>query len=195
MNSAPIYLASRSPRRRELLQQIAVEFLVIEADIDESVLPGEVALDYVKRIAFEKAQAGVKSLSSDDLTFVLAADTAVIVRGEIFGKPVNDDDARHMLKLLSGETHQVMTAIVLANHTQTFIDVSISQVRFGTMTNSDIDWYVSTGEGQDKAGGYAVQGLGAIFIEEIRGSYSGIMGLPIRETAQLLKQMDSQCEQ
>lgn len=194
MNFPAIYLASRSPRRRELLQQMAVDFAVMAADIDESVLAGEQPLDYVRRIAIEKAAAAL-ALTSDDSKPVLAADTAVIVDGKIFGKPVNDDDARHMLKQLSGNTHQVMTAVAMSRGQQTLCDVSISEVSFATLSEADIDWYIQTGEGQDKAGAYAVQGLGAIFIEQIRGSYSGIMGLPIRETGLLLKQMDSQREQ
>ena len=113
MNFPAIYLASRSPRRRELLQQIAVDFAVITADIDESVLPGEAALDYVRRIAIAKAQTGLEKLAGHDLTPVLAADTAVILDKDIFGKPVSDADARRMLKLLSGQTHQVMTAVAL----------------------------------------------------------------------------------
>lgn len=194
MNFPAIYLASRSPRRRELLQQMAVDFAVMAADIDESVLVGEQPLDYVRRIAIEKAAAAL-ALTSDHSKPVLAADTAVIVDGKIFGKPVNDDDARHMLKQLSGNTHQVMTAVAMSRGQQTLSDVSISEVSFATLSEADIDWYIQTGEGQDKAGAYAVQGLGAIFIEQIRGSYSGIMGLPIRETGLLLKQMDSQREQ
>lgn len=173
---------------------MAVDFAVMAADIDESVLVGEQPLEYVRRIAIEKAAAAL-ALTSDHGKPVLAADTAVIVDGKIFGKPVNDDDARHMLKQLSGNTHQVMTAVAMSRGQQTLCDVSISEVSFATLSEADIDWYIQTGEGQDKAGAYAVQGLGAIFIEQIRGSYSGIMGLPIRETGLLLKQMDSQREQ
>lgn len=195
MNFQPIYLASRSPRRRELLQQIGVDFAVIAADIDESVRPKELPQDYVQRIAREKAQAGLSRLNGSEIRPVLAADTAVIVEGEIFGKPVNDDAARLMLKQLSARTHQVMTAVALAMNGDILQAISVSEVRFARLQASDIDWYLATGEGQDKAGSYAVQGLGALFIEEIRGSYSGIMGLPVRETGQLLKQMESQREQ
>ena len=194
MNFPSIYLASRSPRRRELLQQMAVDFAVIAPDIDESVQAGETPERYVRRIAEEKARAG-QTLLKDGLTRpVLAADTAVIVNDRIFGKPVDDADARRMLKQLSGNTHRVMTAVSLAGSEDLHHAISVSEVRFAVLSETDIDWYVSTGEGSDKAGSYAVQGLGAIFIEQIKGSYSGIMGLPIRETAQLLK-MDSQREQ
>lgn len=196
MNYPRVYLASRSPRRRELLQQMAVDFAVIGADIDESVLDSESPSDYVRRIAIEKAEAGQSALLADDkLMPVLAADTAVILNGNIFGKPVNDDDARHMLQQLSGHTHQVMTAVALAKANQILCKVSVSDVTFARLSDEEINWYLQTGEGRDKAGSYAVQGLGAIFIEQIRGSFSGIMGLPIRETGQLLKQMDSQREQ
>lgn len=191
MNLPAIYLASRSPRRRELLQQIAVDFAVINPDIDETVQAGELPLDYVRRIAIEKAEAGKALLLEADLKPVLAADTSVVVNNEIFGKPVNDAEARRMLKLLSGQTHQVLTAVALASNQQTLCQVSTNEVRFCELADADIDWYLQTGEGQDKAGSYAVQGLAALFIESIQGSYSGIMGLPIRETGQLLMQMES----
>jgi septum formation protein len=189
MNFPAIYLASRSPRRRELLTQMAVDFAVIAADVDESVQPGESPQDYVQRIAVEKARAGVSGLAANDKKPVLAADTAVIVDQTIFGKPVNDDDARRMLKMLSGHSHQVMTAVALASENDLKTALSVSEVRFAAMTEAEIDWYIQTGEGRDKAGSYAVQGLGAIFIDQIQGSYSGIMGLPVRETGQLLMQM------
>ncbi|MED5510796.1 MAG: Maf family protein [Pseudomonadota bacterium] len=189
MNFPAIYLASRSPRRRELLSQMAVDFAVLAADVDESVQPGESPQDYVQRIAVEKARAGVSGLAANDKKPVLAADTAVIVDQTIFGKPVNDDDARRMLKMLSGHSHQVMTAVALASEIDLKTALSVSEVRFAAMTEAEIDWYIQTGEGRDKAGSYAVQGLGAIFIDQIQGSYSGIMGLPVRETGQLLMQM------
>ncbi len=189
MNFPAIYLASRSPRRRELLSQMAVEFAVIAADVDESVQPGELPQDYVQRIAVEKARTGVSLLASDDKKPVLAADTAVIVDQTIFGKPVNDDDARRMLKLLSGHSHQVMTAVALASDSELKTALCVSEVHFAALTEAEIDWYIQTGEGRDKAGSYAVQGLGAIFIDQIQGSYSGIMGLPVRETGQLLMQI------
>ncbi len=187
-----IYLASRSPRRRELLEQIAVDFAVINPDIDETAHEGELPYDYVKRIAIEKAEAGKALTLETDPKPVLAADTSVVVNNAILGKPVDDDDARRMLKLLSGKSHQVLTAVALANEQRTLSQVSSNTVQFCPLSDADIDWYLATGEGGDKAGSYAVQGLAALFIESIQGSYSGIMGLPIRETGQLLKQMESQ---
>lgn len=191
MNFPAIFLASRSPRRRELLQQMAVDFAVLTPDIDESVQVGEQPLAYVRRIAHSKAEAGLLMLAAADKRPVLAADTAVIINERILGKPGDDAEARHMLKQLSGQTHQVMTAVALAYNGQVLNAVSVSDVTFAPLSETEIDWYLQTGEGRDKAGSYAVQGLGAIFIEQIRGSYSGIMGLPIRETAELLKQMDT----
>lgn len=191
MTFPAIYLASRSPRRRELLQQIAVDFAVINPDIDETVQRDEAPLDYVKRIAVEKAEAGKALLLDADPKPVLAADTSVVLNNVIFGKPVNDADARRMLKQLSGQAHQVLTAVALAVDGQTRCQVSTNEVHFCDLSEADIDWYLQTGEGRDKAGSYAVQGLAALFIESIQGSYSGIMGLPIRETGQLLMQLES----
>jgi septum formation protein len=188
MNFPPVYLASRSPRRRELLSQMAVDFAVIAPDVDESVQTGEAPAMYVERIAIDKARAGLAMLAAQDKKPVLAADTAVIVEQAIFGKPVNDADARRMLKMLSGNTHKVMTAVALASPDVLLTAISVSQVSFAEMSEAQIDWYIQTGEGRDKAGSYAVQGLGALFIDHIQGSYSGIMGLPIRETGQLLMQ-------
>lgn len=188
MNFPPVYLASRSPRRRELLSQMAVDFAVISVDVDESVQIGEAPAMYVERIAIDKARAGLAMLAAQDKKPVLAADTAVIVEQAIFGKPVNDADARRMLKMLSGNTHKVMTAVALASPDVLLTAISVSQVSFAEMSEAQIDWYIQTGEGRDKAGSYAVQGLGALFIDHIHGSYSGIMGLPIRETGQLLMQ-------
>jgi nucleoside triphosphate pyrophosphatase len=193
MNFPAVYLASRSPRRRELLGQMTVDFAVIAPDVDESVRPGEKPADYVMRIAMAKAKAGRAMLSAGKNNKpVLAADTAVIIDEQILGKPVDDGDARNMLKRLSGKTHQVMTAVALASSTQLLTDLSVSEVRFAKLSEAEIDWYIQTGEGRDKAGSYAVQGLGALFIDQIQGSYSGIMGLPIRETGQLLMQLKSQ---
>jgi septum formation protein len=195
MKFPSLYLASKSPRRRELLQQMAVDFAVISPEVDESVIDGEAPEHYVRRIALSKAEAGRALLSNADRKPVLAADTVVVLNEQIFGKPGDEQDARGMLKQLSGQTHQVMTAIALAFEQQLESSVSISEVTFAELSEQQIDWYLQTGEGADKAGGYAVQGLAALFIEQIRGSYSGIMGLPIRETGQLLMRMDSDSEQ
>lgn len=190
MKFPSIYLASRSPRRRELLLQMGVDFSVINPDIDESVLENELPLDYVSRIARLKAEAGRKLLLSADRKPVLAADTAVVIDKTILGKPQNDLQAASMLKMLSGKTHQVMTAIALTSSDQLQTAVSVNDVRFAELNEKEIHWYINTKEGVDKAGGYAVQGQAALFIERIEGSYSGIMGLPIRETGQLLSKMD-----
>ena len=196
MRFESIYLASRSPRRRELLQQMAVDFTVINSDVDETVRAKESPADYVVRIAEAKARAGRALLSNIDPKPVLAADTAVVVQNRIFGKPVNDADARRMLKQLSGSTHQVLTAVTLATQDGVLqTKISTSEVSFAQLSDSQIDWYLQTGEGNDKAGAYAIHGLAALFIEKIAGSYSGIVGLPIRETGQLLMRMESKREQ
>ncbi len=190
MNFPSIYLASRSPRRRELLLQMGVDFSVINPDVDESVLDKELPLDYVSRIASLKAEAGRGLLLAADKKPVLAADTAVVVDNRILGKPQDDEQAASMLKMLSGKTHQVMTAIALTQSNRLWTAVSVSHVTFADLQEKDILWYIKTKEGVDKAGSYAVQGLAALFIKHIEGSYSGIMGLPIRETGQLLLTMD-----
>lgn len=185
-----IYLASRSPRRQELLRQIGVDFDVIEADVDESIRCGESADAYVRRIAIRKAQAGSAAIGTRPSRPVLAADTAVVVDGHILGKPVDGDAAAAMLRQLSGRAHRVLTAVALARGERVQCRVSESEVRFASLSAAQIAWYLRTGEGDDKAGGYAVQGLAALFIERISGSYSGIMGLPLRETGLLLTQTD-----
>lgn len=186
MKFPSIYLASRSPRRRELLLQMGVKFSVINPDVDESILSDELPIDYVCRIARAKAKAGKQLLLDGDKSLVLAADTAVIFENKILGKPTSEIDAAKMLERLSGKTHQVLTAVTLENSEHSETVVSTNQVRFAVLSERDIEWYLRTTEGMDKAGGYAVQGQAALFIEHIEGSYSGIMGLPIRETGQLL---------
>jgi septum formation protein len=192
-----IYLASRSPRRRQLLSQIGVSFetlLLREAlprgsDIDEAALPGEAPADYVSRIACTKAELSRKRLIQRGgvLRPVLGADTAVVSKGRVFGKPESLAHAGEMLAALSGQTHQVLTAIAVSVEKATRIRVSTSTVRFRDISELEIRRYIALDEAHDKAGGYAIQGLAAIFITEITGSYSGIMGLPLYETAQLLQ--------
>lgn len=194
MNFPQIYLASNSPRRRELLTQIGVSFSVLAVDVDEGRLDNEPPVDYVKRVAIAKAQAGWNTLTESNKRPVLGSDTSVVLADTIFGKPVNDADAKAMLQQISGRTHQVMTAVALVTATQIRCELNISQVTFATMTESDIEWYITTQEGIDKAGAYAVQGLGALFIDQILGSYSAIMGLPLRETGLLLQQITGQTE-
>lgn len=189
MNFPPIYLASSSPRRRELLTQIGVDFTVLSVDVDESRLANEAPIDYVKRVAIAKAQAGWNSISDLNQRPVLGSDTSVVLENVILGKPKSDNDAHLMMQQISGRTHQVMTAVAVVTASQIKCELNISKVTFTAMTESDIDWYVATNEGADKAGGYAVQGLAALFIAQIQGSYSAIMGLPLRETGLLLKQI------
>ncbi len=182
-----IYLASTSPRRRELLSQLGVNFDVLKIDIDETPLLGEKPEEYVQRIAAEKAKAGW-SKCKNDKSIVVAADTSVIINQQILGKPNSVQHAREMLKTLSGKSHLVMSAVAVVNQHDLVIKLNINTVRFSDLSDEQLEWYLTTNEGVDKAGGYAVQGLAAQFIEHIEGSYSGIMGLPLHETALLLRQ-------
>lgn len=186
-----IYLASRSPRRRELLLQMRVphEVLVLAAtDVDEPRLPGESPADYVVRTAREKAERGVTSVRKRGLSPrpILSADTTVILGDDILGKPADRDEAVRMLQRLSGTRHEVRTALALAVEGSVHEDVSITQVRFRELTDRDIQRYCDSGEPYDKAGGYGIQGLAGVFVERIEGSYTGVMGLPLFETARLL---------
>ncbi|MBD5801202.1 Maf-like protein YhdE [Azoarcus sp. Aa7] len=194
---ARIYLASRSPRRRELLRQIGVHFDLLvfrgtergaDADVDETPLPDEDVEHYVERVALTKAQAGYRRLQWRTLPQhpVLSADTTLELDGDIIGKPVDAVDAAAILRRLSGRTHRVLTAVAISDGARTRSSINTSEVRFRPITDTEIRHYVSTGEPMDKAGAYGIQGRAAIFIEEIRGSYTGIMGLPLFETAQLL---------
>lgn len=192
MNFPDIALASASPRRHELLSQIGVSFSVVSVDVDESLIEGEAPKDYVQRLAVAKAQAGWHIVSSQQQCPVLGADTAVIVDDKILGKPRDVDDARAMLQRLSGRCHQVMTAAAIVYQRQVLSKLNISKVCFSELSSEQIAWYISTGEGADKAGGYAVQGLAAMFIDHIEGSYSGIMGLPLRQTSLMLQQLAGQ---
>ncbi|WP_456379834.1 Maf family protein [Thiolapillus sp.] len=178
-----IILASQSPRRRELLAQIGVAHEVIAAEVDETPLAGEPALEYVRRITLAKAQAGCKLAPAMP---VLAADTCVVAEGAILGKPEDEEHAVQMLQLLSATTHQVYTGVALLHDGHEHYQLNSSQVRFRVISEAEARRYWATGEPADKAGGYAVQGRGALFIEHISGSYSGIMGLPLYETGQLL---------
>ncbi|MFK5913289.1 MAG: Maf family protein [Woeseiaceae bacterium] len=187
-----LFLASQSPRRRELLSQVGFSFTVISVDIDESVKTDELAENYVIRLAQEKAIAGLNTLTSSQ-NIVLGSDTLVVISGEILGKPKNHDDARRMLHLLSGQTHQVMTAVSLAtkqtpsSEAELNTQISVSNVSFKNITETEIEKYVATKECDDKAGSYAIQGLAAAFITHLSGSYSGVMGLPLYETVKLLE--------
>lgn len=193
-----IYLASQSPRRRELLTQIGVRFDLLlfragsraDPESDETPLPGEAPEAYALRVAVAKGRHGANLIQMRRLPLrpVLAADTTLDVDGEIVGKPRDAAEAAAILRRLSGRTHQALTAIVVAHQQRVETRLSISEVRFRTLDADEIQRYVASGEPQDKAGAYGIQGRAAIFIEEIRGSHSGIVGLPLCETALLLRE-------
>jgi septum formation protein len=193
-----IYLASKSPRRRELLRQIGVDFelLLLREDpkrgpvVSEVALPDEAPLDYVQRVTREKADMAREVMLWRRLPMrpVLTADTSVTLNGEIFGKPANRVEAQTMLERLSGQTHQVITSVALLVDEQVLQATQVSEVAFAQLSAEQIRSYCLLNEPYDKAGGYGIQGQAAAFIAEIRGSHSGIMGLPLFETAQLLEQ-------
>lgn len=194
-----IYLASRSPRRRELLGHIGVKFHLLlfrsrpgqPPDVDEDPRPGESPRDYVLRVARDKAAAGWRRMLERNLPRapVLAADTTVALDGQIFGKPRDRQEAQAMLATLSGKRHEVLTAVALQDEGDVETALSVSEVQFRELTAEEIRDYVATGEPDDKAGAYAIQGRAALFVTEIRGSQSGIVGLPLYETAQLLQKV------
>jgi septum formation protein len=199
-----IYLASRSPRRRELLGHIGVKFHLLlfrnrpgaAPDVDENPQPGEDPRDYVMRLARAKATIGWQRMLERNLppAPVLAADTTVALDGQIFGKPADREDAARMLAALSGRRHEVLTAVALQFDDEVETALSASEVQFRELTPEEIREYVATGEPDDKAGAYAIQGRAALFVAEIRGSQSGIVGLPLYETAQLLQRMGARRE-
>lgn len=190
----PLFLASGSPRRRELLTQIGVPFTVLSAQIDETPLDHETPAAYVERLARGKAGAGL-ALLTDQQGCVLGADTAVVLDGRILGKPVDEADALQMLAALSGREHEVLTAIALTNKQRCETEVVVSRVRFRSISPREAQAYWASGEPQDKAGSYAIQGLAAIFVERLQGSYSAVVGLPLCETAELLGRFGIPCWQ
>jgi septum formation protein len=185
MSQILFYLASRSPRRRELLAQLGLRPAVISADVDETPRADEDPQQFVARVALAKAKAGRQTAPLP--LPVLGADTAVVCDGRILGKPANADDALAMLRLLSGREHQVLTGVALLGARQQTA-VSDTRVRFRPIGAEEAAAYWASGEPRDKAGAYAIQGLGALFVERINGSYSGVVGLPLFETARLLAQ-------
>lgn len=196
MSDVSVYLASKSPRRQELLRQLGVDFDELrlrgapgrKRDVVEEALDGEPPLHYVERIARTKATVGWKRMEERMLAPrpVLGADTEVVLGDAIFGKPADVDGARQMLARLAGRRHEVITAVALRFEEQVEVALSVSHVTMRKLTAGEIERYVATGEPFDKAGGYAIQGLAAAFITHLEGSYSGVMGLPLAETAALL---------
>lgn len=174
-------LASGSPRRRELLAQLGCTFDVVSPDVDESVLPGESPVVYVDRLAVAKSLA----VPAPDDTLVIAADTTVDLGGEILAKPVDAADAASMLRRLSGRTHRVHTGVAVRRGDRVLHEVVTSLVTFVPLTPADVEWYVATGEPLDKAGAYAVQGAGGVFVQRVRGSVSNVVGLPLHTVVRL----------
>jgi len=186
--SAQIILASASPRRRELLQQIGINAIAQAVDIDETKKPDESVNEYVERLAMEKAQRGFDVIHNDDLLPVLGSDTIVEIDGDVLGKPENREHAKEMLMRLSGQQHEVHTSVAIVTADKKVMTTSSSHVQFKKLGTSEIEDYLATGEADDKAGAYAIQGIAAQFVKNINGSFSGVMGLPLYETVELLKQ-------
>jgi septum formation protein len=196
--SMQIYLASQSPRRRELLRQIGLAPIVLplrhtpgRMDVDEAPLAEEKAQDYVQRLARAKAEAGLKALAGRQLLPlpIVTADTTVTLDGAILGKPADAGEAAAMLRRYSGRSHTVLTAVGVAHRGEVLVATSVSEVRCKPLTEVEIAAYVASREPYDKAGGYGIQGLAAVFVEHLSGSYSGVMGLPLFETAELLREV------
>lgn len=182
-----LYLASQSPRRRELLARLGLPFGVLDLDIPEQRQPGEPPGEYVRRVAREKAGAGLLKVVAVADARVLGADTEVVLDDDVFGKPRDADDAAAMLRRLSGRTHRVISVVWLVSAARESQAVSISEVTFATLDEATVAAYLATGEWQGKAGAYAIQGAAQAFIAHLSGSHSGVMGLPLHETAQLLR--------
>jgi septum formation protein len=186
-----LILASASPRRAELLRAAGYDFETLTVDLDERVHPGETPEDYVRRLAMEKSARAVDQvgIQASRASVMLGADTTVVVDSTVLGKPGRDDEARWMLRILSGRQHQVLTGISLRSGPLEVGDVEATTVWFAPLTELDIDWYVASGEWRDKAGGYAIQGLASRFIPRIVGSYANVVGLPVQRVAQLLTEI------
>lgn len=186
MNQEFIYLASASPRRAELLDQIGVGFRTSPVEVDEARAGGESPEDFVMRLAREKAGLAWQAVRDEDPRPVLAADTAVVLGDEVFGKPGDRGECLAMLRSLSGRTHEVLTAVALLGPAGERAELNRTAVTFRALSEAECEAYWATGEPADKAGGYGIQGRGAVFVEHIAGSYSGVVGLPLFETAQML---------
>lgn len=185
--SRPLFLASRSPRRVQLLDQLGVSCRVLAVDVVEQPGPGEAAAAYVGRLALAKARAGLAQVAAVPGALVIGADTEVVLAGRIFGKPADAGQARAMLDELSGRSHQVLTAVAVVGTDREHSALSISNVHFDRLDPATIQAYIDTGEPFGKAGAYAIQGRAAAFIRHLEGSFSGVMGLPLYETARLLQ--------
>lgn len=186
-SDSEIVLASASPRRLELLQQIGIHALVMPVPLEELMFDEELPLDFVQRLALEKARAGFELMSQKGIELpVLGSDTIVELDGEVFGKPADIEQAESMLAKLSGRVHNVHTALAVKTAEAEYSALSSSQVEFAVLSNEMIKAYVATGEPLDKAGSYGIQGMAAQFVKKLNGSYSGVMGLPLFETAELL---------
>ncbi|WP_282247819.1 Maf-like protein [Stenotrophomonas sp. PS02300] len=186
-----LYLASRSPRRTQLLARLDRPFRALDLDVPEVRAAGETAQDYVRRVAIDKARAGLAVVAGDPDAVVLGADTEVVLDGEVFGKPVDAADAAAMLRRLSGRTHQVMTAAALVADGAEQAVMVVSEVSFIALDEAAIAAYVASGEPMGKAGAYAIQGGAERYIRHLAGSYSGVMGLPLQQTEQLLQAFES----
>ncbi len=183
-----LYLASKSPRRAELLARLGLDFGLLDIDVPEHRAPGEPAEDDVRRVAREKAGAGLLQVVGVRDAAVLGGDTEVVLDDEVFGKPRDEADAAAMLRRLSGRTHRVISALSLVSASREAQAVSFSEVTFAPLTGEDLSEYLASGEWRDRAGAYAIQGRAHAFISHLSGSYSGVMGLPLFETSRLLKE-------
>lgn len=186
VDSGMLILASTSPRRAELLTAAGIEFAVRAADVDETLLPGESPADYVLRLSRWKALAVARP---GDL--VLGADTTVVIHDEIAAKPIDHADAKRMLRALSGQWHDVLTGVTLLRDDMILSDVDTTRVRFVEISDSELDWYVNTGEPMDKAGAYGIQGLASRFVERIEGNYANVVGLPVEMVYRMIKSVES----
>ncbi len=185
-----LYLASTSPRRRDLLAQTDIKFTALDISIDETQRPNELPNAYVERLAKEKAEAGFNSVQDDEQAVVLAADTIVVLDDSILGKPQDKTQAQDMLRSLSGRAHVVMTAFAIKTHEQIRVQRVNTTVFFRPITSKEVEWYWQTGEQQDKAGGYGIQSKGGVFVSTISGSYSAVVGLPLAEVLSALNTLD-----
>lgn len=182
-----LYLASKSPRRRQLLEQLGVRFATLDVDVPELRAPGETPGDYVRRVAREKASAGLLKLAGVSGAVVLGADTEVVLGDEVFGKPADAAHAATMLRNLSGRTHQALSAVWCVGAAREELAFSVSDVSFAPLSDAEIEAYLASDEWQGKAGAYAIQGRAGAFVAHLSGSYTGVMGLPLHETMTLLR--------